>query len=447
MTKSSLIIIPVLLVLAASISCGPDRTSGTAGERPPNIILIMADDLGYGDIGCFGNTRINTPHLDSMAARGIRFTDYHSNGVVCTPTRAALMTGRYQQRAGLEGVIYVQGETRQTGLDTAQVTLAEVLNNRGYRTGILGKWHLGYRKPYNPVKQGFDLFRGFVSGNIDYHSHYDNATIYDWWHDLDSVVEPGYATDLITGHALEFIEKNREQPFFLYVAHAAPHWPYQGRGDKPDRLPGLEHDPRGSRTDRDQAYREMVEVMDEGIGKIMASLREKGLEEQTLVIFCSDNGGVPELGNNGTLNGHKGTVWEGGHRVPAIVCWKGQIDPGTSDQTVMGMDVFPTIRSIAGITGPSGPDTDGRDLSGLLLSGEKLPERHLVWRYRNQKAVRRGPYKLLILPSDTLLFHLGEDPGETRDLSAELPGTADSLRNYLKDWEWDMDHYYIQKTR
>jgi arylsulfatase A-like enzyme len=191
----------------------------------------------------------------------------------------------------------------------------------------------------------------------------------------------------------------------------------------------------------------MVEVMDEGIGRIMGSLREEGLEEQTLVIFCSDNGGVPELGDNGPLNGHKGTVWEGGHRVPAIACWKGRITPATIDQTVMGMDLFPTIRSLAGITGPAGPDPDGTDLSGLLLAGEKLPERHLVWRYRNQKAVRRGPYKLLVFPSDTLLFHLGEDPGETRDLSADLPGTADSLQAYLKNWEREMDRDYVQKTR
>lgn len=433
------------------LSCASRDEAGKTQDRP-NFILIMADDLGYGDIGCYGNREALTPNLDSLAARGLRFTDYHSNGAVCSPTRAALMTGRYQQRAGLEGVIYVGGETRQTGLDTSEVTMAEVLKEAGYRTAIYGKWHLGYRKEYNPVHHGFDDFRGFLSGNIDYISHYDNAVIYDWWHNLDTLVEEGYATDLITRHAADFIDRNRDHPFFLYVAHAAPHWPYQGREDRADRIPGAEHDPRGSRADREAAYREMVGIMDHGIGRILDRVRENGLEENTFIFFCSDNGGVPVLGNNGALRAHKGTLWEGGHRVPAIAYWKGRIDTGVSHQTVISMDLFPTLASLAGIPGSRNPgtvlpETDGIDLSGHLLQGEALAGRTVFWRYRDQRAARKGAHKLVVDGKDTLLFDLDSDPTESTDISAGYPQIREELVLELEDWETGMDANYAQKTR
>ena len=171
---------------------------GANETERPNIILIMADDLGYGDIGCYGNEKIKTPNIDALAQGGMKFTDYHSNGPVCSPTRTALLTGRYQQRAGIEGVIYAQGPTRQTGMALEQVTFAEILKNRGYATGIFGKWHLGYNVEFNPARQGFDEFRGYVSGNVDYHSHLDGAGIEDWWKNIEKVPEEGYCTDLIT---------------------------------------------------------------------------------------------------------------------------------------------------------------------------------------------------------------------------------------------------------
>jgi arylsulfatase A len=221
---------------------------------PPNIVLIMADDLGYGDIGCFGNEKIQTPFLDKMATEGLKFTDFHSNGAVCSPTRAALLTGRYQQRSGLEGVIYAKGKTRATGLDVAELTFADYLKSAGYVTGVVGKWHLGYHIDYNPLYHGFDYFRGYVSGNVDYHSHLDGAGIPDWWHDLEKTKENGYVTDLVTKYSVEFIQKNKDKPFFLYVAHEAPHFPFQGRKDKADRKLGAKFEAQGSRKDKQGAY-------------------------------------------------------------------------------------------------------------------------------------------------------------------------------------------------
>lgn len=411
----------------------------------PNVIIIMADDLGYGGISCYGEPAIETPNLDALARNGIKFTDFHANAPVCTPTRAALLTGNYQQRSGLEGVIYVRGETREVGLDTSQVTIAELLKNNGYTTGIMGKWHLGYKKEFNPVYHGFDEFYGFVSGNIDYHSHYDNAGIYDWWHNLDFIQEEGYATDLITQHSVDFINQHKDQPFFLYVAHEAPHVPFQGRNDPAYRFPGKEFTYHGPVEDQKAAYKDMVEVMDEGIGKIMDALKENKLEENTLVIFISDNG-AEAFGNNGGLNGQKGKLLEGGHRVPAIAYWKNNIKPGESSAILISMDLLPTILSISQGQLPGDVTFDGRDFSGVLLDKPELEERTLFWRYNNQKAVRAKQWKLLITASDTALYNLEQDLKETTDLSEQHPRIVENLTRQLEDWEREVGKDSEMKT-
>ena len=416
-------------------------------EKPPNVIVIMADDLGYGGIGCYGNTLIETPHLDSLARHGIRFTDFHANAPVCTPTRASLLTGNYPQRSGLEGVIYVQGETRQVGLDTTALTVAELLRQRGYATGIMGKWHLGYQEAYNPVVHGFDTFHGYVSGNIDYHSHYDNAGIYDWWHNLDSVQEEGYVTDLITRHSVDFIREHQQEPFFLYVAHEAPHVPFQGRDDPAYRFPGKEFTYYGPVEDRKATYREMVEVMDEGVGEIMRALRENKLEENTLVLFLSDNGALEAYGNNGELNGEKGKLLEGGHRVPAIAYWKGTLTPGVSSATWMSMDLLPTLLSLTRTDAPKGITFDGINVSSALLEGKALPERSLFWRYNNQKAVREGPWKMLITKTDTALYNLEQDMQESNNLYASQRNKAADLQMRLARWEEKVMQGIVMKTR
>ncbi|NRB52981.1 MAG: sulfatase-like hydrolase/transferase [Saprospiraceae bacterium] len=411
---------------------------------PPNIILIMADDLGYEGIACFGNDTIQTPNLDQLAAGGLRFTDFHSNGSVCTPTRAALLTGKYQQRVGLEGVIYVRGETRQYGLDTSVVTMAKALQGAAYRTGIMGKWHLGYQSAYNPIHHGFETFYGYVSGNIDFHSHYDNAGIYDWYHNLDSIYEEGYVTDLITEHAVDFIRAHKDEPFFLYVPHEAPHVPFQGRNDPAYRFSDNEFSYYGPVKDRSRAYREMVEVMDEGIGRIMKTVEELDLAAETLIVFISDNG-AESFGHNGALNGAKGSLLEGGHRVPAIAYWKGRIQAGITDQTVMSFDWMPTFMTLAGLDA-KGLDLDGVDLSNLLLQNQPLPPRSLAWRYRNQKALRKGPWKLFMSAQDTSLYHLIEDLPENRDLSLEQADVLQQLMEEYARWEEEIDTY-TQKTK
>ncbi|MEM7660028.1 MAG: sulfatase-like hydrolase/transferase, partial [Bacteroidota bacterium] len=375
---------------------------------PPNIIFLMADDLGYGELGSYGNDSIRTPHLDRMAREGLVFTDYHTNGAVCTPTRAALLTGQYQQRSGLEGVIYVRGETRQTGLNPETLTLADVFQGAGYATGIMGKWHLGYQAAYNPIHFGFDEFWGYISGNIDYHSHYDNAGIYDWYHNLDTVIEEGYSTDLITQHAVDFIEQHQTDPFFLYVPQESPHVPFQARRDSAYRFPGREFSYQGPIGDRKRAYREMIEQMDEGIGKILAKVEALNLAERTLIIFTSDNGGINSYARQGGLRNFKGYLWEGGHRVPAIAHWPGRISPGQTDQLTMSFDWFPTLLHMADISLPEGFSPDGINLTPMLF-GARLPNRQVFWRYRDQLAAREANWKLMLTKTDTLLFDLASD--------------------------------------
>ena len=433
------------LLASASVSisgCGEK-------QRRPNIILIMADDLGYGDLGCYGSEWIKTPNIDALAKNGLRFTDYHSNGAVCTPTRAALLTGRYQQRAGLEGVIYVKPPSRQEGLGIEEVTFAEALKPAGYKTCIVGKWHLGYEQMYNPVFQGFDEFRGYVSGNIDYISHYDNAGIYDWLHNLEFVKEEGYSTDLITKHAVDFIKENSNRPFCLYVAHESPHWPYQGRNSKGDRYEGSstgEVPGHGLDPNPKARFKEMIEVMDEGVGEIINTLRELNLEKDTFVFFCSDNGGDPPWASNGPLRGAKGCLWEGGHRVPAVAYWPGKIKPGTTEATVLSMDVFPTVAAITNAGLPLSP-LDGVDISPVLFKRQPLKSRHVFWRYRKQKAVRRDQWKLLVDGDEVFLFDLNNDVGEAKNLAEREPEIAGQLLQALADWEADVPGQNEQKTR
>jgi arylsulfatase A len=420
---------------AALANSGCSTANSGKGSDRPNIILFMADDLGYGDIGCYGSTKINTPNIDTLARGGMKFTDYHSNCPVCSPTRAALLTGRYQQRSGIEGVIYAKGETRQTGLALEETTFAEVLKKHGYTTGIFGKWHLGYNVEFNPARQGFDEFRGYVSGNVDYHSHIDGAGFDDWWKNLEKVPEEGYSTDLITKHGIDFIERHKDEPFCLYLPHESVHSPYQGRNDPPERLPGGKKGGKAKGKEIDRAYKEMVEVMDEGVGRIVDTVKRLGLERNTFIFFGSDTGATKH-GSNGALAGYKGSLWEGGHRVPAIAYWPGRIQPGTvTSQTVLGMDIFPTMIAIAGAKLPAEVKLDGVDLLGMLTKDRKLPERTLFWRYRKERAVRKGPWKLLVQGDKVMLYNLDEDIGEKKDLAGAKPEMVKMLQAELAAWE------------
>jgi arylsulfatase A-like enzyme len=273
---------------------------------------------------------------------------------------------------------------------------------------------------------------------VDYHSHIDGAGLDDWWTNHEKVPEEGYCTDLITKHGIDFIERHKDESFCLYLPHESVHSPYQGRNDPPQRLPGGKKGRKVTGNKIARAYKEMVEVMDEGIGKIAETVRRLGLEHKTFIFFCSDNGATKN-GSNGELAGYKGSLWEGGHRVPAVAYWPGTIRPGSvTSQTVLGMDMFPTMISITGAKLPAGLELDGVDLLGMLTQGRKLPERMLFWRYRKQKAVRKGPWKLLIQGDNIRLFNLDDDLGEKKNLAASKPEMVKMLQSALKTWEQEV---------
>ena len=415
-----------------------------AAERP-NFVIIMADDLGYGDIGCYGNQRIKTPQIDRLAAEGLRFTDFHSSGAVCSPTRAGLMTGRYQQRAGIAAVVVAAPDRRTHvhGIQDCEITFAEQLRNAGYQTAIFGKWHLGYYKCYNPVRHGFGQFRGYVSGNVDFFSHVDQAGQLDWWRDDQIDDEPGYTTHLITKHAVAFIDANKSGPFCLYVPYEPPHYPYQGPNDKPVRVvgkPRSKSENKQSKADIQRAYKEMVEEMDTGVGEIVAALKRHGIERNTLVKFFSDNGGTSH-GDNGPLRGRKGQVWEGGHRVPGIAWWPGRIKAGRiSDDLAITLDVMPTILAAAGVPPSSDRPLDGMSLMPLLTEGKALGPRRLFWGHANSRAMRDGMWKVVVnAPGQKRpgLFNLADDPAEQHDLAKQEPDRLKEMLAAINTWEED----------
>ena len=401
----------------------------------PNIILIMADDMGYGELGCTGHPTFKTPVLDKLAKEGLRLTDFHSNGAVCSPTRAALMTGRYQSRSGIEGVV-TAAKHRHTGLPLKETTMAEALKGAGYKTAMFGKWHLGYESKFNPVHQGFDKFHGFVSGNIDLFSHIDQEGHKDWWVQDELVDEPGYMTKTVTDLSIKFINENKEKPFFLYIPHAAPHYPYQGPNDKAYRKPGVPQPIQGAVEDKDRAYKEMVEYMDTEIGRIIEELENLNIRQNTLIIFTSDNGGTGKYGSsNAPFSGKKGQFLEGGHRVPCILNWPGKISEGkTSDAPVMCMDFMPTFLNLAGAYS----DTfkfDGVDLSSFLMEGKKLKDRPLFWKKGDQFAMREGEWKILKNGKQIALFNLKNDPQEKIDLASQNPKVLKAMLSSYNLWK------------
>ena len=417
-------------------------------DRPPNVILIMADDLGYGDISPYGGW-VKTPHLEALAKAGVQFMDFHASASVCSPTRAGLLTGLYQQRLGIPGVLYANPTRPEhyAGLGTEQTTMAEVFREHGYRTALFGKWHLGYQAKHNPILHGFDEFRGFVSGNVDYQSHIDLMGREDWWRGKKKKKEAGYLTDLISKHAVNFIEENSTRPFFLYLPHHAPHLPFQGPNDPADRMVGGKFPVAGTVQDRKRAYREMIESMDDGVGLILEAVKKNRLEQQTIIWFFSDNGALSFVGSNAPLRGEKGEDWEGGHRVPSILSWSTRIAPRKTNILSSTLDVMPTVLNLAGIDYAG--KTDGMDLSSFLLHG-RTPEknRKLFW-WGDQKqawkgaAMREGPYKLVVDQSQNqrpniYLFDLEEDLGEQHNIAKENPKKLKSMLSDLSGWHQEV---------
>lgn len=407
-------------------------------QQQPNIVLIMADDLGYGSLGCYGHPEIKTPNIDALAATGIRFTDFHSNGAMCTPTRAALMTGRYQQRCAWVPDTELTPLFRKQraenlkqrwawGVSRDELFLPELLKQSGYRSTLIGKWHLGYDRKFHPMSQGFDEFRGFIGGAVDYHSHVSEAGSkeLDWWKNEQIANEEGYATDLLTRYATEFISENKQRPFFLYLAHGAPHTPLQGRQ-------------AGQKKPATKEYQEMIEVLDESVGAVVQSLRKHGLEKNTLLIFCSDNGSAPPKGfaANGSLQGNKGSMLEGGHRVPFIANWPGVIPGGrTSGEVVMSMDLLPTFARLAGASTPEKHKIDGINLVPILKGEAKAPPRNLHWLFGDAWAIRKGSWKLIGTGDrPQSLYQLEDDLSEKNNLIKQKPEMANELLELHRKW-------------
>lgn len=423
----------------------------------PNLIVIMVDDMGHAGVGCFGNPYFKTPHIDRLAAEGMRLTDFHSSGAVCSPTRAGLVTGRYQQRAGIEAVIHpvaTHAEHRK-GLQKSEVTFAERLKAVGYTTGIVGKWHLGYPQnsdDYHPQNHGFDEFIGYHSGNIDFVSHVGDHLKHDWWHGRENKIEEGYATDLINRYAVDFIERHHAETFCLYVPHLAIHNPVQVRGDPVQRTEqGWNRRMPASPQERIEKFRGMLLPVDEGVGQIRAALEKHGLEKNTLILFFADNGPTPDApSGNPKWRGNKGSVYEGGHKVPFIAWWPGRIRAGTeSEVPAITLDVMPTLLALAG-TGPAvDRPLDGVDLGPVLFGGKRLPDRSLYWADLNNngvrsEAMRDGRWKLVVQHPGAApgtfsnpkleLFQLDDDPSEKTNLALSQPDRAADLHRRLQAW-------------
>jgi arylsulfatase A-like enzyme len=445
-----------ILALAAFVFISPVLSAGETVAKP-NIIVMMVDDMGFAgpSTAPYNNPHYKTPGMDRLASEGMLFTDFHASGAICSATRAGLMTGRYQQRAGIEAVIHPHAThpEHQKGLHENEVTFAELFKGAGYSTGLVGKWHLGYAAEtpkYHPMNHGFDHFTGYVSGNIDYINHWGDHMQHDWWRGRKETKEEGYTTHLINKYALEFIEQNKNKPFCLYIAHESPHSPVQGPGDPIQRGPGA----KKRSTPHAEAMKQMMLEMDKGVEQVRAKLVELGLEKNTLFLFFSDNGDAPGTATGSPrYRGHKGSVYEGGTRVPAVAWWPGRIKPGTRAKDLsITLDVMPTILSVAGIAPPKERQFDGIDLSPVLFKQESSASRPLFWANLNNngsrsEALRDGPWKLVVQHpkakpgtfenSAIELFNLDRDEGEQKNLAAQQPDLAAKMHNRIKAWYAD----------
>jgi arylsulfatase A-like enzyme len=399
----------------------------------PSFVFIMADDLGYADLGCYGGRSNCSPVLDQMAREGLRFTHGYANSSVCSPTRFALMTGRWQHRlrGGADEPISSRERGSATlGLPPGHPTLPSMLAKAGYATALVGKWHLGWLPHFSPLKSGYQEFFGAMSGGLDYFTHRDSAGAHDLWEGEREVQRAGYLTDLISEKAVEFI-RGAKQPFLLSLHYTAPHWPWETREDEAEarRIEKIFHTDGGSV----HTYAAMIRHMDEGIGRVLAALRAAGAEENALVVFTSDNGGE-RYSDTWPLIGKKMDLLEGGIRVPYIVRWPARVQRGgTTTQLAITMDWVATFLSAAGVA-PELP-LDGIDLLPVLEG--KTIERELFWRmkFRSQKAARSGDWKYLSIEGHEYLFNLAHDERERANVAKRYPEKFAEMKNRYLAWE------------
>jgi arylsulfatase A-like enzyme len=398
--------------------------------RRPNLLYIMADDLGYADTSFTGRTDYRTPALDTIAREGIAFSQAYTSAPVCTPTRVALHTGRYPARtiAGLYEPLTIQ----DIGLSADPPTLARLIKAQGYETALIGKWHLGLVPEFHPFRHGYDEFFGFLGAAADYRSHIDSETRRDYFYDGEKPARAeGYLTDLLTDRAVRFIGRRRSGPFFLNLEYSAPHWPWQAPGDPP--YPHANWRDGGSPA----TFAKMVERMDDGVAAVLDALRRHGQERDTLVIFTSDNGGE-QFSQMGPFSHGKMTLYEGGIRAPAFARWPAVIRAGTtSDQVCVTHDWTATLLALAGAVADPHAPLDGIDLRPAMRGGPAV-SRELFWRItqrRQYKAMRSGDWKYLATAEEEFLFDLAADTGETKDAKADHPELLARLKGAYAEWE------------
>jgi len=403
----------------------------------PNIIYIMTDDMGYGDLSCYGNKKFMTPNLDKLASQGVKFVNAYAAAPVCTPTRTALMTGRYPARLtlGLLEPLRSPGKDSAYGLTGDIPSLGILMKAGGYETALIGKWHLGFMPRHSPIKNGFDYFFGIHSGGADYISHKgENGTrSYDLYENDSPDYTKGYLTDLFSQRSVSFINQKHDKPFFLMVTYNAPHWPWQGPTD-PAYPDSTDFTAGGSPA----IYAAMMKSLDDGVGKIMEALDGSKLNNNTIVIFTNDNGGE-RYSDNGGLSKSKMTVWEGGIRVPAFVRWTGRINAGiTTEQMAITMDWTATILKAAGAKADTNYSLDGIDLMPVLTGISGNIDRTFYWRIfqrRDQKAARDGKWKYLKDEKGEYLFDLSVDQEEKNNLREKEKERFEKIKAKLAGWE------------
>ena len=443
-------------LLAFLLSC---VASGLVFAGPPNIVLIFTDDQGYHDVGCYGS-EIATPHIDSLARDGVKFTQFYSASAICTPSRFGLLTGRNPSRSQdrlLSALMFLADEHKNTGIQKGETTVAEVLRKGGYQTALLGKWHLGHGGPeLSATSHGFDYFYGHTAGCIDFFTMcYGNTP--DWYRNDTLLDETGYATDLITDEVGRYLDdRDKEKPFFLFLPYNSPHFGKGWNDGKNEPVNILQPHPRdlgrvmNIKDSTRRKYAGMVVSLDDAVGRVLADLKKRDLEENTLVIFMTDHGGDPNYGgDNKPFRDGKATLFEGGIRVPCLARWPGQIKAGSeSDALIWAIDWFPTFCKLAGIE-TKGLTLDGEDISPVLRGGKGDPGRELFWELGahaelergNWYALRKGDWKYVATPENgEWLFNLAKDPGEKMNVinkeskrHVRMKGRADELaREYLE---------------
>jgi len=427
--------------IGAALTTGAITGTTFAGQarpalpRKPNILFILADDLGYGDLSCYGRPDYKTPVLDRMAGEGMKFTDNYASAPVCTPTRCAYMTGRYPHRLPI-GLQEPLGDLNmQIGIPPEHPTIGSLLKKAGYDTILIGKWHLGNIPDFGPNRHGFDQFFGINGSSADYFTHYNNGGRPDLYDNLTLSDQKGYLTDLFTDRAIQYIRKPHPRPFFMSLQYNAPHWPWEGPGDQ-----ALARNAAGANGGSNDAYAAMVQSMDSGIGKVLEALKAANLERTTLVVFTSDNGGE-RYSYNWPFQFQKMYLWEGGLRVPAIVRWPGIVPAGkVTNQVVLTMDWSATFLELTETQPDPSYPLDGESVLRVCTGTRPAFDRTVFWRLRTkpQAAARMDKWKYLRDAGVEHLFDLAADPGEATDLKDKQAAVFERVRDEYMNWNSKM---------